>query len=445
MYFAFGSIIGNTFVKDAAANTVGVEPPDAAVDADVVAEVVVLELLLELLLLPQPTARAKTPIAASTAAAHLAGFALNNGTPPRCSTPLASATGSGHPTRILAVTRESSLRERRLECGLTQTELAARAGVSRQLIAAVEAGRNTPAVDAALGLARALATSVEELFADRPLHVIAALGGPLRDGAPLRVGRVADQLVAAELADHGIAGAAWAKPDGVLQAGKLRLFPGASPAGVVLAGCDPAFGVAEAMLDGLGARSLLAISAPTGTALGSLGRGCVHAAVVHGLPQNLPVPPIPVVRWHLARWQVGLAVPPALGGHSFEAVLRSNVPIVQREPAAASQQAFERARAAAGIGPLPAGRYATGHLEAARIAATLGGGAVTTQGAARTFELTFLALEEHVVEVWVSERWLDHPGVNALGELLATPAFTERVAHFGGYDLTDCGERVNAA
>ena len=36
--------------------------------------------VLELLLLPQPTAKAEIPIAASTAAARLAGFELNNGT-----------------------------------------------------------------------------------------------------------------------------------------------------------------------------------------------------------------------------------------------------------------------------------------------------------------------------------------------------------------------------
>ena len=170
----------------------------------------------------------------------------------------------------MASTRESLLRKRRLECGLTQTELAARAGVSRQLVAAVEAGHNTPAVDAAIGLARALATSVEELFAVAAPEVVAALGGRLRDGVPLRVGRVAGQFVAAELADHGIAGASWAKPDGVLADGELRLFPAAAPAGFVLAGCDPAIGVAEAMLQGLGPNSLLAISAPTGTALRAL-------------------------------------------------------------------------------------------------------------------------------------------------------------------------------
>ena len=345
----------------------------------------------------------------------------------------------------MLVLSQSRLRDRRRECRLTQSELAARAGVSRQLVAAVEAGRNMPAVDAALGLARALGTTVEELFADPVPDVIAALGGTLRDGAPLRVGRVGDRLVAAELADHGIAGAAWAQPDGVIEAGQLRLFPGASPAGCVIAGCDPAFGVAEAMLGGLGPRSLLAISAPTGTALRALSRGSVHAAVVHALPHELPEPPVPVARWHLARWQVGLAVPPRLRGRSFEAVVRSRLPFVRRDLAATSQQAFERARVAAGIDPLSPGPTATGHLDAARLAAILDGAAITTEGAARSFGLPFLALEDHDVEVWVAERWLEHPGVAALGELLATTAFTERVANFGGYDLSRCGERVAAA
>src|SRR5207302_2118732 len=134
-------------------------------------------------------------------------------------------------------------------------------------------------VDAALGLARALACTVEELFAPASVNVVAALGEPLREGAALRVGRVGDRLVAAELADHGAAGAGWAKPDATIQDGALRLFPGASPRGLVLTGCDPALGVAEAMLDGLGPASLLALSAATGTGLAALRRGDVHAAV----------------------------------------------------------------------------------------------------------------------------------------------------------------------
>ena len=335
-----------------------------------------------------------------------------------------------------------ALRERRLQCGLTQSELAARAAVSRQLIAAVEAGRNAPAVDAALRLAHALATTVEELFAAPAPRVVAALGGRLSDRAPLRLGRVGDQLVAAGLADHGIAGASWASPDAVSKHGRLRLFPGANPAGTVIAGCDPAFGLAERMLDGLGPRSLLAISAPTDSALRALERGRIHAAVVHGLTHALPVAAVAVKRWHIARWRVGLAVGQAVPGQSLEAVLGSDTPIARREPAAASQQAFERARLATGTLTPPTGPIATGHLEAARLAATLGGAGVTNEPAACAFGLRFIALEDHVVELWAAERWHDHPGIGALADLLNTTAFTERLKHYGGYDLTKCGEPV---
>jgi DNA-binding XRE family transcriptional regulator len=347
-----------------------------------------------------------------------------------------------HTLIMASVATSPPLRTRRLECGLTQAELAARAGVSRQLVAAVEAGHNTPAVDAALGLARALGTTVEELFSSAPSGVVSALGGPLRDGAPLRVGRVGDQLVAAELADHGIAGATWAKPDATIESGALRLFAGATPRGLVLAGCDPALGVAEAMLEGLGPASLLALSAATDTGLAALARGGVHAAVVHGPEGDLPDPPIPVLRLHLARWRVGIAAAPRLKRRSLGALLHGGAPIVQRDPAAASQQALARAASKAGVTSAPPGPRAQGHIEAARVAATLGCAAITTEAAARAFDLAFLPLEEHTVQVWLARRWQDHPGADALANLLASVAFTDRVAQFGGYDLAGCGAPV---
>lgn len=340
----------------------------------------------------------------------------------------------------------STLRDRRIQAGLTQAELAARAGVSRQLVAAAEAGQNAPAVDAALGLAQALATTVEELFvpAPAPGPIQAALGSPLRDGRPLRVGRVGEQLVAAELPEHGTAGATWARPDGVLENGRLHLFLGATPAGLVIAGCDPALGIAEAVLQGLGPSSLLALSAPTGSALRSLASGRLHGAVVHGPERRLPSPPVPVLRLHLARWQVGLASPPDLRASSLEDLLHDEVPIVQRDVAAASQQALGRALAAVGA-PAPHGPRASGHIDAARTAVVLRCAALTTESAAHAFDLRFHPLEEHIVEVWIDRRWSRAPAVGAFAELLKSSAFTHRVAQFGGYDLADCGTVVRTS
>jgi putative transcriptional regulator len=47
---------------------------------------------------------------------------------------------------------------------LSQAELAERVGVSRQTIVAIERGNYNPSVALALRLARALETTVEELF-----------------------------------------------------------------------------------------------------------------------------------------------------------------------------------------------------------------------------------------------------------------------------------------
>jgi hypothetical protein len=95
VYVAFGSIIGNTFVNEAAANTVGVDPPDADV---VVAAADVEVVVLELLLLPQPTANAETPTAPRAAATRLADFTLNNRTSSFALQILSAGQIRGNPT-----------------------------------------------------------------------------------------------------------------------------------------------------------------------------------------------------------------------------------------------------------------------------------------------------------------------------------------------------------
>ena len=62
---------------------------------------------------------------------------------------------------------ENHLRERRQAIGLSQKQLADRAGITRQSVAAVEANQYSPATSVALHLARALQCRVEDLFSIR--------------------------------------------------------------------------------------------------------------------------------------------------------------------------------------------------------------------------------------------------------------------------------------
>ncbi|MGD9697215.1 MAG: helix-turn-helix domain-containing protein [Thermoleophilia bacterium] len=343
--------------------------------------------------------------------------------------------------RILAVP-DHPLRRARGAAGLTQAQLAARAEVSRQAVGAVEAGRHLPAVDAALRIAAALGTSVEELFGaaaspEPPL----VLGGSIGEGAPARLGRVGGRRVLAPLLGPAASDGAWWAADAVIEGGGVRELPGARSDGFVVVGCDPALGMCEALLAGAGPGRLVAIPGSSGAAVAALADGAAHAALVHGPAGALGAPPVPVRRVAVARWRVGVAVHPRRRAGSLEPIAAGRIPLVQRDPSAASQQALVRAMGAAG-GAAPAGPLAGGHIEAARRAAAEGCAAVTFEPAAHAHGLRFLPLETHDVELWIGMAWADHPGARALCDLLASAAFRERVALVGGYELDRCGAAV---
>lgn len=329
------------------------------------------------------------------------------------------------------------LRRARAVAGLTQVELARAAGLSRALVSAVETGRHAPSVDAALALAGALGERVEDLFGRTPSLQRPIFGSP-RDGAPVLAARVGDEMVYDAVPEHGVAGPHWRAPDGVARDGGVELFDGRRPDGFVVAGCDPALGLAAELLPDAGPARLLAVAASSAAASDALRRGVVHAAVVHGTGPS-PSSAVPALhRVHLARWEVGLA---ALPEAPLELGRTGSMTVARRDPGAESQRALERALAAAGgwLGPVQ-GPVATGHLDAARLVALgvaeLG---VTMRPAAAAFGLSFLRLEEHDVQLWVAAQWWDHPGAQALAEVIGSDGFRRRLEHLEGYDLTGAG------
>ncbi|MBA2274763.1 MAG: helix-turn-helix domain-containing protein [Actinobacteria bacterium] len=332
------------------------------------------------------------------------------------------------------------LKRVRLLLGLSQADLASAAGLSRALVSAVETGRHTPSVDAALALAGALGVAVEDLFTPAPVQERPIFGAPL-DGAPVLAARVGDVLVYDAVPEQGVAGPHWRAPDGVVRDGRIKLFDRPRPDGFVVAGCDPALGLAAGLLPDRGPARLLAVAASSAAARDALERGVVHAIVVHGTGPS-PSSGAPASRRvHLARWEVGLAALPQM---PLELGRSESVAVARRDPGAESQQALERARAAAGGGMRPLrGPVVAGHLEAARLVALgvaeLG---VTMRPAAMAFGLSFLGLEEHDVQLWVADQWWDHPGAQALIEVIASGGFRRRLEHLGGYDLAGAGEPV---
>jgi DNA-binding XRE family transcriptional regulator len=332
-----------------------------------------------------------------------------------------------------------SLREARAAAGLSQAALAAAAGISRQAVGAIEAGRHRPSVDAALAMAAAVGRSVEDLFSPARVQSVPALGDPVAEGAAVLAGRVGGQIVHAGT-DRALAFEGWPRANAVLRDGRPQPLPGDDLDGFVIVGCDPALGLAATLLAGAGPRRVIALSGSTTTALDAMRAGRAHAALVHGPQDGLPARPRGTLRIHLARWRVGVAQR-AVRPRSVAELCERRVRVVQREPGASSQKAFASAVAAGGGRP-PGGPVASGHVDVARRVAHGAAAGVTMEPAAISCGLAFEPLETHVAEVWIDERWREHPAVAALGELLRSAAFTTRLDLVGGYELDACGTRA---
>jgi putative molybdopterin biosynthesis protein len=201
------------------------------------------------------------------------------------------------------------LRLARQARGLSQQQLAGVAGVTRQAVSAVESGHSDPSLRVALGLARALGMTVEELFGPgdpgdpvlaRP---VAAVNGP---GSRVALATVGDTFVALPLQADTAARMGFG-PAGGLVAGSSPAPAAGSPARrepwnlvpvrpigpprptVVVAGCDPALPLLETPLALLDPPLAFAWwPCGSGEAMRLAAAGLVHAAGVHQVEPSDP-------------------------------------------------------------------------------------------------------------------------------------------------------------
>ncbi len=333
------------------------------------------------------------------------------------------------------------VRELRQERGLTQGRLAELAGVSRQLVGAVEAGRHLPRVDSAAAIARMLGTTVEALLATETRDAVGVLVDP-PEGTLVRIARVGEQLVCVPV---GGSGESWAAADAVVRGGALQLFDPERPAAVV-AGCDPAIGLTARLVEGDAGPRVVSVPTSSMAAVEALAAGRSHAVMVHGPRGMLPAPPVAVQRWRVARWQVGLAAVRDLPVGWAQDALAGRRRVVQREAGAGSQLAFERAVRATGSATSTtiAGPRAAGHTDAAWRASTDGLVAVTIEPSALAMDLGFHPLETHESELWIATEHLEFAGVRGFVEELTGGRVRRRLEAIGGYDLSGCGTRIAA-
>ena len=310
--------------------------------------------------------------------------------------------------------------------GLSQHDLASRAGVSRSLVAAIEAGRNTPSVTAGIGLARALGVTTEELFGDETgvADPTAATARRLVDGDAVRLVRIGDLVLAATcdpLADGTIA-------DAIVVDAALRHLPGAREDGVLVLGCDPALRLIERMAPP--DTRIVTGHATSGDSIAALGARRCHAAVVHaidGAPARLPEA---VAQTAIARWRVGIAanVPE---DEIVDRLRDGRLALVCQPPTAHAQVAVERWLLHHDLGAVRRTGLARDHLEAARLATAEGIASVTYEPASLREGLSLMVVETHRVDALV--RLDISAAAAAVAEIVASRAFRARLQAIPGY------------
>jgi putative molybdopterin biosynthesis protein len=394
------------------------------------------------------------------------------------------------------------LRAARAQLGISQAELAHRAGVTRQAVSAIESGKATPTMAVALRLARVLGRRVDDLFRlvdELPTvsaELLSAADLPTGEAVRVQVANVGGRLVARPLT--GAAGVVLTLPraNGIVQprAGAARDGPGdrgrsgasasargakrapmhdrrpvqvelfADPARlestVVAVGCDPATSLlAEHLRRRHPTTELVWQGGNSLQALESVGRGEAHLAGTHLFDPASGVYNVPFARRLLgpdvrlvtfAIWQQGLMLAPGnpRGIDHVGDLTRPGIRVANREDGSGARALLDTELARSSLKPEQVEGYTSvvrSHLAAAEaVAAGLADAAVGVRAAALALGLAFLPLAEERYDLAIPDRYFELGSVQALLETLTSPLFRLEVEALGGYDVSPMGTLVAA-
>jgi molybdate-binding protein/DNA-binding XRE family transcriptional regulator len=373
---------------------------------------------------------------------------------------------------------ENRIRSRRQAAGLSQQGLARRCGLTRQAINAIEAGHYVPSTLAALRIARALGSRVEDLFRlaeERPQVEAEWLGEAAAADAArtrIRLARVGDRLLARPLtgsmapftAADGLtvpavearradsSGGRWVTVDLLIDAALPEHT-------LVVLGCDPALALLATHLNRRYPGFRLSwIHSSSLAALRMLGRGEAHAAGTHLWDAESGEYNLPYVRRELAgrrlvvvtlsQWQQGLIVGSGnpKGISSPAELARRDVTLVNREPGSGSRTMLDVWLRGAGIAAKQVRGYsreAASHLIVAETIASgmadVGPGILAV---ARALGLDFIPLQEERYDLVIPMEFLNASAVQALLEVAVSGPFQEELEALGGYDGSRAGTVV---
>lgn len=369
----------------------------------------------------------------------------------------------------------TNLAQVRAQRGLGAAHLASQVGVSRQTIYAIEAGTYVPNTTVSLRLARALDTTVEELFqieANESFReeileaAVVSEAETLEPGQLLRICSVGKAIVAVppEPSGWGLPPADAVLLDPVRKArnhakARVRVLSDKwkTVPRVLIAGCDPSVSILAQSLQTQGCELIVAYE-NSSRALELLQADLVHVAGTHlvdkvtGKTDLRPITRMfsrnAVVIISYAVWEEGLVTaqgnPKRIAGVAD--LSRKDVTFTNREPGAGCRRLLDDLLAKSRITPRHIDGYdriTVGHLPAARLVRQ---GEVdcciSTRAVARALALDFTPLAQKPYHLVLRRQRLNEPSIQALLETLGRVSFRREVESCTGYDMRTSGNRL---
>ena len=326
----------------------------------------------------------------------------------------------------MATIGATRLEDVRRERGLSQRELALAAGITRQAVGAIETGRSQPSVGIALALARALGTSVEQLFG--------AHDGPAPGSA-----RVAAATIGGRTVTHA------------LDEDHLAIEPAETPVpNVFIAGCELAVGLLSrhAMARSRHLR-VLWLTMTNRAAIEALEQGRLHAAVVHGdvTPQQAQRMR-EFARFEVATTNAGwlLAHGNPLGLRGVADLMRTKARLANRPAGSGARRLLDDRLRRAAVDPRRVAGYdreVAGQLDAGRaITQGFADAAIGMASVARVFDLDFVSVREERCVLLVANAAVKTPEVRALLDALRSAPYRRDLEALASYDVTKTGEQL---
>ncbi len=369
------------------------------------------------------------------------------------------------------------LKRVRIGKGFSQGQLAAKSGITRQAVSAIESEQYLPTTAVALRLASVLACHVEDLFSlaesDEVIEgrFIGATPSAAIQTAPLRVkvARVGARTVVRPVTELGDVLPYTVPADGYL----VDLLPQHSRVnarvrlsrtresverGIFVAGCDPAIFLAgEHLRRQKDQASVIGWTMGSMAALQALQRGEVHVAGLHLFDPLSGESNLPFLKRTLkgtayevvtfATWEEGFVVRPGnpKGVRAASNLADPNVILVNREEGSGARLLLDQRLRAAGLDHARLSGYGTAvrsHFEVARaIASQQADVGIGIRSAAQLFGLDFVPLQAARYDLVVPTAYLKtHPTLTHLFDTLTSRSFRHEIEALGGYDTRETGK-----